>query len=140
MEQVKALEKEVAALKGKLASSTGGDLASQARDIKGVKVIAAQVEGVDGNELRSLMDQLKDKLKSGIVLLGSANGPKVSLIAGVTADLTARVKAGELVNVAAGQGGGKGGGKPEMAQAGGTLPDQLPAAIDSVYAWLEQKL
>ena len=140
LERGKQLEKELAALKSKLASSAGGDLASQARDVKGVKVIAAQVEGVDGNELRNLMDQLKDKLKSGIVLLGSANGPKVSLIAGVTADLTAKVKAGELVSFAAGQVGGKGGGKPEMAQAGGTQPEALPAAVESVFGWLEQKL
>ena len=105
-----------------------------------MKVIAAKVEGVDGNELRALMDQLKDKLKSGIVLLGSANGPKVSLIAGVTTDLTSKVKAGELVSWAAAQVGGKGGGKPEMAQAGGTQPEKLPAAIDAAYGWLESKL
>jgi alanyl-tRNA synthetase len=140
LDRSKALEKELAALKSKLASSAGGDLASQARDIKGVKVIAAKVEGVDGNELRTLMDQLKDKLKSGIVLLGSANGPKVSLIAGVTTDLTSKVKAGELVSWAAGQVGGKGGGKPEMAQAGGTQPEKLPEAIESAYGWLEGKL
>ncbi|MGQ0697054.1 MAG: alanine--tRNA ligase [Panacagrimonas sp.] len=140
IERGKQLEKELAALKSKLASSAGGDLVSQARDVKGVKVIAAKVDGVDGNELRSLMDQLKDKLKSGIVLLGSVSGPKVSLIAGVTADLTDKVQAGELVSFAAGQVGGKGGGKPEMAQAGGTLPDQLPAAIESVFGWVEGKL
>ncbi|MCC2656478.1 MAG: alanyl-tRNA synthetase [Panacagrimonas sp.] len=140
LDRSKALEKELAALKAKLASSAGGDLASQARDIKGVKVIAAKVDGVDGNELRTLMDQLKDKLKSGIVLLGSANGPKVSLIAGVTTDLTGKVKAGELVSWAAGQVGGKGGGKPEMAQAGGTQPEKLPAAIESAFDWLEGKL
>jgi alanyl-tRNA synthetase len=140
LDRAKALEKELAALKAKLASSAGGDLASQARDIKGVKVIAAQVEGVDGNELRSLMDQLKDKLKSGIVLLGSANAGKVSLIAGVTTDLIGKVKAGELVSFAAGQVGGKGGGKPEMAQAGGTQPEKLPAAIDAAFGWLEGKL
>ena len=140
LDRSKQLEKELAALKSKLASSAGGDLASQARDIKGVKVIAAQVEGVDGNELRALMDQLKDKLKSGIVLLGSASGPKVSLIAGVTSDLVGKVKAGELVSFAAGQVGGKGGGKPEMAQAGGTQPEKLPAAIDAVFGWLESKL
>jgi alanyl-tRNA synthetase len=140
LDRSKALEKELAALKSKLASSAGGDLASQARDIKGVKVIAAQVEGVDGNELRSLMDQLKDKLKSGIVLLGSASGPKVSLIAGVTPDLTGKLKAGELVNVAAAQVGGKGGGKPEMAQAGGTQPERLPEAISAAYDWIGTKL
>ncbi|MGH8517936.1 MAG: alanine--tRNA ligase, partial [Panacagrimonas sp.] len=140
LDRSKQLEKELAALKSKLASSAGGDLASQARDIKGVKVIAAKVDGVDGNELRTLMDQLKDKLKSGIVLLGSANGAKVSLIAGVTTDLTGKVKAGELVSWAAGQVGGKGGGKPEMAQAGGTQPEKLPEAIESAFGWLEGKL
>ena len=140
LDRSKTLEKELAALKAKLASSAGGDLASQARDIKGVKVIAAKVDGVDGNELRNLMDQLKDKLKSGIVLLGSASGPKVSLIAGVTSDLIGKVKAGELVSYAASQVGGKGGGKPEMAQAGGTQPEKLPEAIESAYGWLEGKL
>ena len=140
LDRSKTLEKELAALKGKLASSAGGDLASQAREIKGVKVIAAQVDGVDGNELRNLMDQLKDRLQSGIVLLGSASGPKVSLIAGVTSDLTGKVKAGELVSFAAGQVGGKGGGKPEMAQAGGTQPEKLPEAIESACGWLESKL
>ena len=140
LDRSKTLEKELAALKSKLASSAGGDLAAQARDVKGVKVIAAQVDGVDGNELRTLMDQLKDKLRSGIVLLGSASGAKVSLIAGVTPDLIAKVKAGELVNFAASQVGGKGGGKPEMAQAGGTQPENLPAALDAAYRWLEGKL
>jgi alanyl-tRNA synthetase len=140
LDRSKALEKELATLKGKLASSAGSDLAGQAREIKGVKVLSAQVDGVDGNDLRTLMDQLKNKLGSGIVLLGAANGEKVSLIAGVTADLTGKVKAGELVNMAAGQVGGKGGGKPDMAQAGGTQPANLPAAIASVYGWVETRL
>ncbi|PTU32437.1 alanine--tRNA ligase [Stenotrophobium rhamnosiphilum] len=140
LERSKQLEKELAALKGKLASAAGGDLASQAKDIKGVKVIAAKLDGVEGNDLRTMMDQLKDKLGSGIVLLGSANGDKVSLIAGVTADLTSKVKAGELVNFVATQVGGKGGGRPDMAQAGGTQPANLPAAVDSVLAWVEGKL
>src|SRR3546814_20396072 len=90
-----------------------------------------------GNELRTLMDQLKNKLGSGIVLLGSASGDKVSLIAGVTADLTAKVKAGELVNFVAQQVGGTGGGRPDMAQAGGTQPDALPAALGHVAEWVE---
>ncbi|TJY56629.1 alanine--tRNA ligase [Sinimarinibacterium sp. CAU 1509] len=136
----KQLDKELAALKSKLASSAGGDLVGQARDISGTKVLSASVEGVDGGGLRDLMDQLKDKLGSGVILLGAANGDKVSLIAGVTKDLTGKVKAGELVNFVAGQVGGKGGGRPDMAQAGGTLPAALPAAIDSVYGWVEQKL
>jgi len=140
LERSKQLEKELAALKGKMASAAGGDLAAQAKDIKGVKVIAAKLDGVEGNDLRTMMDQLKDKLGSGIVLLGSANGDKVSLIAGVTADLTSKVKAGELVNFVATQVGGKGGGRPDMAQAGGTQPANLPAAVDSVLAWIEGKL
>ena len=140
LERSKQLEKELAALKGKMASAAGGDLAAQAKDIKGVKVIAAKLDSVEGNDLRMMMDQLKDKLGSGIVLLGSANGDKVSLIAGVTADLTSKVKAGELVNFVATQVGGKGGGRPDMAQAGGTQPANLPAAVDSVLAWVEGKL
>ncbi|MGH8444621.1 MAG: DHHA1 domain-containing protein, partial [Solimonas sp.] len=140
IERGKQLDKEIAALKGKLASSAGSDLVSQAQDIKGVKLLAAKLDGVDGNDLRTLLDQLKNKLGSGIVVLGSASGDKVSLIAGVTADLTGKVKAGELVNFVAQQVGGKGGGRPDMAQAGGTLPAQLPAAIASVPAWIEGKL
>ncbi len=136
----KQLEKEIAALKGKMAASTGGDLAAQAREVKGVKVLSARVDGVEGNDLRTLLDQLKNKLGSGIVLLGAASGDKVSLIAGVTADLTSKVKAGELVSMAATQVGGKGGGRPDMAQAGGTQPANLPAALESVYGWVEGKL
>ncbi|PPE75770.1 alanine--tRNA ligase [Solimonas fluminis] len=140
LDRSRQMEKEIAALKGKLASSAGSDLAGQARDIKGTKVLVARVDGVEGNDLRTLLDQLKNKLGSGVVLLGAASGEKVSLIAGVTADLTGKVKAGELVNFAAGQVGGKGGGKPDMAQAGGTQPQNLPAALDSAYGWVEQKL
>jgi alanyl-tRNA synthetase len=134
------LERELGAIKSKLAASAGGDLAGQARDVKGVKVLSAKVEGVEGNELRTLMDQLKAKLGSAIILLGVANGEKVSLIAGVTSDLTAKVKAGELVNMAAAQVGGKGGGKPDMAQAGGSQPANLGKALESAYGWVEQKL
>ena len=140
LDRGKQLEKDLAQLKGKLASSAGSDLAGQAREIKGVKVLSARVDGVEGNDLRALMDQLKNKLGSGVVLLGSANGAKVGLIAGVSADLTAKVKAGELVNMAALQVGGKGGGRPDMAQAGGTQPENLDAAVQSVYAWVESKL
>ena len=137
LERTRALEKEVAALKGKLAGAASGDLASQARDIKGVKVLAAQVDGVSGNDLRDLQDQLKNKLGSGIVVLGAADGDKVSLIAGVTQDLTGRIKAGDLIKAVAAQVGGKGGGRPDMAQAGGTDAAALPAALDSVYAHVE---
>jgi alanyl-tRNA synthetase len=140
LDRNKQLEKDLAQLKGKLASSAGSDLAGQAREIKGIKVLAARVDGVEGNDLRALLDQLKNKLGSGVVLLGSASGPKVSLIAGVSADLTAKVKAGELVNMAATQVGGKGGGRPDMAQAGGTQPEHLDAALQSAYAWVENKL
>ena len=140
LERAKTLEKELAALKGKLASSAGDDLSAQVKEIKGVKLLAAQVDGVDGNGLRTLMDQLKNKLGSAIILLGSSSDGKASLIAGVTADLTAKVKAGELVNFVAGQVGGKGGGRPDMAQAGGTQPENLPKAIASVSAWVEGKL
>nr|WP_240954077.1 alanine--tRNA ligase [Solimonas marina] len=140
LERGKQLDKDIAALKGKLAASAGSDLAGQAQEINGVKLLATTLDGVAGNDLRTLMDQLKNKLGSGIVLLGTATGDKVSLIAGVTADLTAKVKAGELVNFVAQQVGGKGGGRPDMAQAGGSQPAALPAAIASVPAWVEAKL
>ncbi|SER20855.1 alanyl-tRNA synthetase [Solimonas aquatica] len=140
LERGKQLEKEVAALKGKLASSAGNDLLAQAREIKGVKLLAARVDGVDGNDLRTLMDQLKNKLGSGVLLLGSAKDGKVSLIAGVTNDLTARLKAGDVVKFAAEQVGGKGGGRPDMAQAGGTQPENLDTAIASIAGWIETKL
>ncbi|HET7775599.1 MAG TPA: alanine--tRNA ligase, partial [Azospira sp.] len=137
---VKALEKELAKLKSKLASSQGDDLVNQAVDIKGAKVLAATLEGADVTALRETMDKLKDKLKSAAIVLASTAEGKVTLIAGVTADLTAKVKAGELVNQVAQQVGGKGGGRPDMAQAGGTQPENLPAALASVAAWVDGKL
>jgi len=140
LEQVKKLERELAALKGKLASAQGDDMLAQALDIKGAKVLAAKLEGADINTLRETMDKLKDKLKSAAVVLASVADGKVTLIAGVTADLTAKVKAGELVNMVAQQVGGKGGGRPDMAQAGGTQPENLAAALASVPAWVEGKL
>ena len=139
LEANKSLEKELAALKSKLAAGQGDELLAKAATINGVKVLAAQVE-TDANGLRTLHDQLKQKLGSGILLLGAASDGKASLIAGVTADLTGKVKAGELVNFVAGQVGGKGGGRPDMAQAGGTQPENLPSAIASVVAWVEAKL
>lgn len=139
-EHAKSLEKELARLKSKLASSQGDDLVSQAVDIAGVKVLAATLEGADANTLRETMDKLKDKLKSAAIVLASAQDGKVSLAAGVTADLIAKVKAGELVNHVAGQVGGKGGGKPDMAMAGGTDASQLPKALASVEAWVTAKL
>lgn len=140
MDNVKSLEKELARLKSKLASSQGDDLATQALDINGVKVLAATLEGADANALRETMDKLKDKLKSAVIVLSSVTDGKVSLAAGVTTDLIGKVKAGELVNHVAGQVGGKGGGKPDMAMAGGTEPANLPQALASVTDWVKQKL
>jgi alanyl-tRNA synthetase len=140
LENVKTLEKEVAKLKGKMAASQGQNLADSAVDVKGVKVLAAKLDGADAKQLREAMDQLKNKLKSGAIVLAAAEGEKVSLIAGVTADLVGKVKAGELVNFVATQVGGKGGGRPDMAQAGGTNASALPAALASVKGWVEQRL
>ncbi len=140
LDHAKALEKELARLKSKLAAAQGDDLVSQAVEVKGVKVIAATLEGADATALRETLDKLKDKLKSAAIVLASTGEGKVSLIAGVTADLTGKVKAGELVNFVAQQVGGKGGGRPDMAQAGGTNPSALPAALASVKSWVEAKL
>ncbi|MDB5985050.1 MAG: alanine--tRNA ligase [Nevskia sp.] len=139
LDRNKQLERELTQIKGKLASNTGGELLAQAQDVGGTKVLIAAIES-DGGDLRPLLDQLKNKLGSGIVLLGAVVGEKVSLIAGVTADLTTKVKAGELVNVAAARVGGKGGGRPDMAQAGGTKPADLPAALDAARVWVSSKL
>jgi alanyl-tRNA synthetase len=140
LDNVRNLEKELARLKSKLASSQGDDLAGQAVDVKGVKVIAATMDGADSKGLRESLDKLKDKLKSAAIVLAAVEGGKVSLIAGVTADLTSKLKAGELVNHVAQQVGGKGGGRPDMAQAGGTDPAKLPEALASVRAWIELKI
>jgi alanyl-tRNA synthetase len=140
LEEKKSLEKELARLRSKLAMGQGQDLASQAVDVKGAKVLAATLEGADAKTLRETMDKLKDKLKSAAIVLGAVSDGKVSLIAGVTADLTGKVKAGELVNFVAQQVGGKGGGRPDMAQAGGTEPSKLGAALETVRPWLEQRL
>ena len=140
LERERALEKEVAKLKQKMATSRGGDLADEAVDVKGVKVLAAKLDGADVKTLRDTLDQLKGKLKSGAIVLAASEGEKVSLIAGVTQDLIARVKAGELVNFVASQVGGKGGGRPDMAQAGGTNAAALPKALESVRGWVEERL
>jgi alanyl-tRNA synthetase len=140
MDRSRQLEKELERLKGKLASAAGSDLASQAVEVAGIKLISAHLEGVDPNGLRETVDQLKNKLGSGIIVLGTRAGDGVRLVAGVTADLTGQVKAGELVNHVAAQVGGKGGGRPDFAQAGGTDPAGLPAALDSVAGWLEQRV
>jgi alanyl-tRNA synthetase len=139
-EHVKSLEKELGALKSKLAASQGDELVSQAVDVSGVQVLAAQLEGADVKTLRETVDKLKDKLKSAAIVLASVDGGKVSLIAGVTADASKKVKAGELVNFVAQQVGGKGGGRPDMAQAGGTEPANLPAALAGVTGWVQQQL
>lgn len=135
----KALEKEVAKLKGKLAASAGDSLQDQAVEVNGIKVLAAQVEGADNNALREMVDKLKDKLGSAAIVLGAVAEGKVALVAGVTADLTGRIKAGELVNLVAQQVGGKGGGRPDMAMAGGTQPEGLSAALASVADWIKSK-
>ncbi len=140
LDNVKSLEKELARLKSKLASSQGEDLADQAIDVGGIKVLAARLEGADPKALRETLDKLKDKLKSAAIVLATAQEGKISLIAGVTPDLTGKVKAGELVNAVAQQVGGKGGGRPDMAQAGGTDEAALPAALASVAAWVEARL
>jgi alanyl-tRNA synthetase len=132
------LEKELAQLKAKLASSAGSDLAGQAEEINGVKVLAVALDGVDGKSLRDTLDQLKNKLGSAVILLAAVEGDKVSLAAGVTKDLTGRFKAGELMREVASRVGGKGGGRPDMAQGGGTDPAALPAALDYVKEWVQQ--
>lgn len=139
-EHAKSLEKELARLKSKLASGQGDDLVSQAIEINGVKVLAAMLEGADANALRETMDKLKDKLKTATIVLASVNDGKVSLCAGVTQDLISKLKAGDLVNHVATQVGGKGGGKPDMAMAGGTDASGLAKALASVHDWVKNKL
>jgi alanyl-tRNA synthetase len=140
LDQVKSLEKEMAALKGKLASSQGDELMTQAAEVKGVKVLAALLPGADAKTLRDTMDKLKDKLKTAVIVLAAVEGDKVQLAAGVTSDTIGKVKAGELVNFVAQQVGGKGGGKPDMAMAGGTDATHLDAALNSVRAWVTERL
>ncbi len=139
VDNVRALERELARLKSKMATSQGGDLASQAVEVNGAKVLAAALDGADAKTLREAVDKLKDRLKSCVVVLAGVDGDRVTLIAGVTPDLTAKVKAGELVNFVAGQVGGRGGGRPDLAQAGGTLPDKLPEALGNVAGWVAER-
>ncbi|WP_445990079.1 alanine--tRNA ligase [Chromobacterium haemolyticum] len=139
-DNVKTLEKELAKLKGQLASSAGDSLADGAADVNGVKVLAVELPGADNTALRETLDKLKDKLGSAAIVLAAKGDGKVALVAGVTADLTAKLKAGELVNFVAQQVGGKGGGRPDMAQAGGTQPENLAAALAGVQAWVAGKL
>ncbi|MEM5533254.1 alanine--tRNA ligase [Pseudoalteromonas arctica] len=139
LEKSKGLEKQIAQLSDKLASAAGASLLDSVVEINGVKLLVANVEGTESKALRGMVDDLKNKIGSGVIALGVASGDKVSLIAGVTKDLTGKVKAGELVNHMAGQVGGKGGGRPDMAQAGGSEPQNLAAALDSVTAWLTER-
>jgi len=140
LDQVRALEKELGTLKGRLASVRGDELVHQAQDIQGVKLLVARLDGADVRTLRDTMDKLKDKLKTAVVVLGVVDGNKVQIAAGVTADTVERVKAGELVNFVAAQVGGKGGGKPDLAMAGGTDPTALDGALQSVRGWVQARL
>ncbi len=140
LEHVKTLEKEMTALKGKMASSQGDELMNQAVAVKGVNILAALLPGADAKILRDTVDKLKDKLHSAVIVLAAVDGEKVQLAAGVTADAVGKVKAGELVNFVAQQVGGKGGGKPDMAMAGGTDPRHLTPALASVQAWVTERL
>ena len=140
LEQLRTLDKEVVALKGRLASAQGDELLAQAVDVKGLKVLAAMLPGADAKSLRETMDKLKDKLKTAAIVLAAVEGGKVQLAAGVTADSTGRVKAGELVNFVAQQVGGKGGGKPDLAMAGGSDAAALPAALASVAGWVGERV
>ncbi|MGB0936632.1 MAG: alanine--tRNA ligase [Colwellia sp.] len=136
----KQLEKEVSALKQELAAQAGSDILSKAIDINGTKVLIADLDGVESKALRGMVDDLKNKMQSGIIMLATANDGKVGLIAGVTKDLIGKVKAGELVNMVAQQVGGKGGGRPDMAQAGGSQPENIASALETVQPWLAEKL
>jgi alanyl-tRNA synthetase len=140
LEKNRSLEKELLQLKGRLASSQGSDLAARAVELGGIKVLAARLDGADVRALRDTLDQLKNKLGSAAVVLGTVSGDKVSLVAGVTSDQTGRIRAGELVNMVASQVGGKGGGRPDMAQAGGNQPENLDAALKSVADWVRERL
>ena len=136
----KQLEKEIQQLKDKLAAQESADLINQVQEINGTKVLIAKLDGADNKALRGMVDELKNKLGSGVVVLGNVSDGKVGLIAGVTKDVITKVKAGDLVNMVAQQVGGKGGGRPDMAQAGGTDAGALPAALDSVSPWLTERL
>jgi len=140
LEQVKTLEKEVSALKGKVASAQSDELLTQAVDIKGTKLLVAKLDGADAKTLRDTMDKLKDKMKSAVIVLAAVDGEKVNIAAGVTADNVGKVKAGEMANFVAQQVGGKGGGKPDMAMAGGTDAAALPKALASVQAWVTERV
>jgi alanyl-tRNA synthetase len=139
-DSIRRLEKDLSLLKSKLAGSQGDDLIKQVREVKGIKVLVSSLESVDIKTMREILDRLKEKLKTCIVVFGTESAGKVKLIAGVTEDLTTKIKAGELVNFVAIQVGGKGGGRADIAQAGGTEPENLEKALNSVLDWVEQKL
>jgi alanyl-tRNA synthetase len=140
LEQMRELEKEMGALKSRLASAQGDELVNQAVDVKGLKVLAVLLPGADAKGLRETLDKLKDKLKTAAIVLAAVDGNKVQIAAGVTADSVGKVKAGELVNFVAQQVGGKGGGKPDMAMAGGTDASGLSKALASVQAWVAERV
>jgi alanyl-tRNA synthetase len=136
VERARGLEREVEQLKGRLATGSGRDLLDDIRTVAGVKFLVARIDGADSKALRASADRFKDKMGSGIVVLGGVEGDKVRLVAGVTADLTDRFKAGEIIKPIAQQVGGSGGGRPDFAQAGGTEPEQLDAALGLVESTL----
>jgi len=140
LERNRALEKEVEGLKSSLAASGSDSLLDEVAVVEGLKVLAARMDGADSRALRDSIDHLKDRLGSGVVVLGGVDDGKVRLAAGVTADLTSRIKAGDLVNFVAQQVGGKGGGRPDFAQAGGSQPEVLNDALASVSGWVEEKI
>jgi alanyl-tRNA synthetase len=139
--QLKSLERDLEQAKSKLASAAGSDLADKAVELSGgVKLLASSISGADPKALRSMVDQLKDRLKSAVVLLATSSDGKISLAAGVTADLVGKVKAGDLVGMVAAQVGGKGGGRPDMAMGGGTDESALPGVLAQVHDWVQQRL
>jgi alanyl-tRNA synthetase len=138
--KAKSLEKEIQKLKDKMAAAESANIMGKAQEINGVKVLIAGMEGADSKNLRTMVDDIKNQMGSGVVMLANVNDGKIGLIAGVTKDLIGKVKAGDLVKMVAEQVGGKGGGRPDMAQAGGTDVSALPAAIQSVQPWLEERL
>ena len=140
IQKLKEQDKQLTVLKGKMASQAGSDLGSQAEEVNGVKVLTAHLDGADSNTLRDTLDQLKNKLGTAAIVLASEEGGKVKLIAGVTKDLISNIKAGDLVNIAAAEVGGKGGGRPDMAQAGGSYPAAIPQALEAAKSWLQGKL
>jgi alanyl-tRNA synthetase len=139
LDRQRELEKELESLKASLAASGSDQLLDRVAEVAGMKVLAARLEGSDSKNLRDAVDHLKDKLGSGIVVLGAAEDGKVRLAAGVTSDLTTRIKAGDLVNSVAKRVGGRGGGRPDFAQAGGSNPEALDEALASVEAWVQQQ-